>query len=654
MNIHAAMAKEISCRVTRTLIMYVRETNGSLGNLLDGLALDEGYLTDTNNWVSHEFLQILYGRMMAILGDENAVYKMALASKRYESLGLLDWIVRLLGNPKLIYLQAPWYNRFLKANGDVYIHGSGDSWVILEDRYHVAAQKTRCDCDFTRAIIAGIPTIFDMPMARVEEIECQVAPEVYGRRIWPDTPVHTDRGCLYRIQWEARERPPLWKRFFQRYRIYRKAINDLQEANQVIQEKYDEARKLALELETANRRLTESKGKLEEFMGELKASELRYRLMADNMSDTIWTFGLDTMRFTYVSPSVQALWGYSVEEAMAMTLEEILPAESRERVMKLLTEALAKENEGKGEANMAETFQVQQRCKDGSLGWVEIKASLLRDEGGKAVGVLGVTRDISERKRADMLYQSTIAAEAANAAKSRFLSHMSHELRTPLNHIMGFTELILDKSFGGLNEIQEEYLTDVYSSSDHLLSLVNEILDISKIEAGKFELKPSEFNLRELLEKSLSIIADKVRQRRITLTANIAPIPETIVADELRVKQIIYNLLSNAVKFTEDGGSITLSACVKSGPTAIPGGRETMCQEVEISVSDTGIGIHPEDVARIFEPFHQRDNQLNSKYPGTGLGLGLSKHFVEMSGGRIWVESAGPGMGATFRFVLPY
>jgi PAS domain S-box-containing protein len=654
MNIHAAMAREISCRVTRTLIMYVREMNGSLGSLLDGLALDEGYLTDTNNWVSHEFLHILYGRMIVILGDENAVYNMALASKKYESLGLLDWIARLLGNPKLLYLQAPWYNRFLKANGDVYIHGSGDSWVILEDRYHIAAQKTRCDCDYTRAIIAGIPTIFDMPMARVEEIECQVAPEMYGRRIWPDSPARADGGCLYRIQWEAGERPPLWKRLFQRYRIYRKAINDLQEANRVIQEKYDEARKLALELETANRRLTEAKGQLEEFMGELKASELRYRLMADNVSDIIWTFSLETMRFTYVSPSVQDLHGYSVEEAMAMSLEEALPPESLERAMKLLTEALVRENEGRDEANMAETFEVQQHCKDGSLGWVEIKASLLRDEGGKAVGVLGITRDISERKRADMLYQSNIAAEAANAAKSKFLSHMSHELRTPLNHIMGFTELILDKNFGDLNEIQEEYLTDVYSSSEHLLSLVNEILDISKIEAGKFELKPSEFNLKGLLENSLSTIADKVRQRRITLTANIEPIPETIFADELRVKQILSNLLSNAVKFTEDGGSITLSARVKSGTTAIPAVGEPMGREVEISVSDNGIGIRREDAARIFEPFSQRDNQLSSKYPGTGLVLGLSKHFVEMYGGRIWVESAGPGMGATFRFVLPY
>jgi PAS domain S-box-containing protein len=610
--------------------------------------LDEGYLTDTNNWVSHEFLHILYGRMIAILGDENAVYNMVMASKKFESLGLLDWIARLVGNPKLLYRQAPWYNRLLKANGDVYIHESGKSWVILEDRYHVSAQKTRCDCNYTRAIITGIPTIFDMPMARVEEIECQVAPEVYGKRIWPDAPARASQGCLYRIQWEDRARPPVWKRIFQRYSVYRKAINDLLETNRMVQEKYDEVRKIALELETANRQLTESKRQLEDFMGELKASEFRYRLLADNVSDIIWTLNLETLRFTYVSPSVQAMRGYSVEEALAMSLEETLSPESLERAMRVLTEALAREGEGKGEQNLSETFEIQQGCKDGSSGWAEITASLLRNEAGKAVGVLGVTRDITERKRADMLYQATIAAEAANAAKSQFLSHMSHELRTPLNHIMGFTELILDKSFGDLNEIQEEYLTDVYNSSEHLLSLVNEILNISKIEAGKLGLRPSEFNLKRLLENSLSIIADKALQRGITMTASIEPIPETIIADELRVKQILYNLLSNAVKFTEDGGSISMSARVREGTAGEPLGRE-----VEISVSDNGIGIHGEDTEKIFEPFIQRENPLSRKYPGTGLGLGLTKHFVEMHGGRIWVESEGPGTGATFRFVLP-
>ena len=507
--------------------MYVREVNGSLGNLLDGLELDEKYLTDTNNWISHEFLHVLYARMIDILGDKNPVYKMALAGKRFESLGLLDWIVRLLGTPKLIYTQAPKYNKFLKANGDVYIRDSGDSWVVLEDRYHDSSQKTRHDCDYTRGIIAGIPTIFDMPLAHVEEIECQVAPEAYGERIWPDKPIYGGKGCLYRVQWEAKERPPVWKRVFQTYSVYRKAINDLQETNQAIQEKYDEARKLAIELETANRELIESRQQLETYTAELKRSESRYRLLAENVTDTIWMMSLESLRFTYISPSIERMRGYSVDEAMALSLEETLTPDSLERVTKVLEAELIREASGNVDPNRSKTIEIEQYCKDGLSKWAEVTTSFLRDAGGKAVGLLGVTRDISDRKRAEQLNQAKIAAEASNAAKSEFLSNMSHEFRTPLNHIMGFTELILGKSFGGLTETQEEYLTDIYNSSEHLLSLVNQVLDVSKIEAGKLDLHKSQINLKKILEQCLSFM-DKAVARNIRLTTDIDQIPETI------------------------------------------------------------------------------------------------------------------------------
>jgi len=634
--------------------MYVREVHGSLDDLLGGLELDESYLTDTNNWVSHEFLHILYARMINILGDGNAVYKMTLASKRFQSLGLLDWIARLLGNPKLIYAQGPKYNKLLKANGDVYIRELGESWVVLEDRYHNGAQKTRYDCDYTRGVLAGIPTIFDMPLAHVEEIECQVAHDKYGERIWPDTPKYGAGGCLYRIQWESKDRPPLWKRIFQRYSVYRKAIDDLQEANSVVQEKYDEVKKLALELETANRQLTESKRRLEEYMAELMASEIRYRLLAENVTDTIWTMSLDTLRFTYVSPSVQRVRGYSAEEAMAIPLEETLSPESLERVSKALEEELAREAAGNVDPNRSRTVEVQQYCKDGSISWAEVTTSFLRDKEGRAVDLLGVSRDISERKRAEQLYQAKIAAEASNTAKGEFLSHMSHELRTPLNHIMGFTELVLGRNVGDLNEIQEEYLKDVYQSSQHLLSLVNEILDVSKIEAGKLEIKPSQINLKRLLKQSLSIIMDKAIHRKINLTTIIDEVPDIITADELRLKQILYNLLSNAVKFTEDGGNICLKARVTTElERRSPAETKSIRNEIEISVIDTGIGIRREDIGKIFEPFSQLESSLSRKYPGTGLGLGLTRNLVEMHGGGIWVESEGPGKGSTFRFTLP-
>ena len=276
--------REISCRITRTLLMYVKEANnGSLGPLLDGLDLDEKYLSDSNNWVSHSLLQILYGRMIDILGDENAVYKMTLSAGRFQSLGLLDHIVRLLGNPKFIYAQSHKYNRLLKSIGDVFIHETGESWIVLEDRYHDGYEKSRHDCDYTRGVLAGIPTIFDMPLARVEEIECQVPAEKYGRRIWPDNPKYGAKACLYRIQYDPMTKAPFLKRLFNRRAVYRKAIEDLLKANRQIQEKYNEGMRLASDLEATNRELIESKRQLESSTADLKASEQRYRLLAENV-----------------------------------------------------------------------------------------------------------------------------------------------------------------------------------------------------------------------------------------------------------------------------------------------------------------------------------------------------------------------------------
>jgi len=523
----------------------------------------------------------------------------------------------------------------------------------LEDRYHDSSQKTRHDCDYTRGILAGIPTIFDMPLAHVEEIECQVAPEAYGERIWPDKPIHGGRGCLYRIQWESKERPPLWKRIFQRYSVYRKAIDDLQETNQAIQEKYDEARKLAYDLEMANRELIESRQQLEIYTAELKRSESRYRLLAENVTDTIWMMSLESLRFTYISPSIERMRGYSVDEAMALSLEETLTPGSLERVTKVLEAELIREASGNVDPNRSKTIEIEQYCKDGSSRWAEVTTSFLRDAGGKAVGLLGVTRDISDRKRAEQLNQAKIAAEASNAAKSEFLSNMSHELRTPLNHIMGFTELILGKNFGGLTQTQEEYLTDIYKSSEHLLALVNQVLDVSKIEAGKLDLHKSQINLKKILEQCL-LFMDKAVARNIHLTTDIDQIPETIIADELRVKQILYNLLSNAVKFTDDGGNICLGARTIVGPERVTSAEtESLPREVEVSVVDTGIGIRKEDMEKIFDPFSQLESASSRKYPGTGLGLSLTRSLVEMHGGRIWVDSDGPGKGSSFRFTLP-
>jgi len=255
-------------------------------------------------------------------------------------------------------------------------------------------------------------------------------------------------------------------------------------------------------------------------------------------------------------------------------------------------------------------------------------------------------------------------AEQANHAKSEFLANMSHELRTPLNHIIGFTELVVDKNFGELNEVQEDYLNDVLQSSRYLLSLINDILDLAKVEARKLELEPSDVNLKDLLENSLIMIKEKALKHGIKLLTNMDGIPETIRADERKLKQIMYNLLSNAVKFTPDGGEIRLSSELVQGSTLNAQGKENKLQNsasdfdlnrdwIQISVTDSGIGLKEDDLKRIFSPFEQVENSASKKYQGTGLGLSLTKSLVELHGGTIWVESDGEGKGSIFSFIIP-
>ena len=250
-------------------------------------------------------------------------------------------------------------------------------------------------------------------------------------------------------------------------------------------------------------------------------------------------------------------------------------------------------------------------------------------------------------------------AEAANVAKSDFLANMSHELRTPLNHIIGFTELVLGRHFGALNEQQDEYLNDVLSSSKHLLALINDILDLSKVEAGKMELEYSDIDLKSLLETSMVMIKEKAMKHNIRLSLKAESLPAALKADERKMKQIIYNLLSNAVKFTPDGGRIQVSAGLSErGPSSNSNGcgdimLDTSQNYLFVSVEDSGIGIRQDNIDRIFNPFVQADSSRSRKYQGTGLGLSLTRKLVKSHHGALWAESAGEGKGATFKFVIP-
>ncbi|MGB5985909.1 MAG: ATP-binding protein [Desulfobacterales bacterium] len=273
------------------------------------------------------------------------------------------------------------------------------------------------------------------------------------------------------------------------------------------------------------------------------------------------------------------------------------------------------------------------------------------------------------RKVEKLLLEAKEQAEDASQAKSEFLANMSHELRTPLNHIIGFTELVVDGHVGELNPAQSEYLSDALGSSQHLLSLINDILDLSKVEAGKMDLTSETVGLTQLLEGSLTLVKESALKAGIALSLQLDGIPKTITADGRKLKQILYNLLSNAVKFTPEKGSVTLGArtrAIAQGAIQLADGRRIKlpangdakaCPDasaVEISVRDSGIGLDAQMLEHIFNPFEQVENSKNRQYQGTGLGLALTRNFVELHGGAIWAESAGENQGATFSLVLPH
>jgi signal transduction histidine kinase len=228
--------------------------------------------------------------------------------------------------------------------------------------------------------------------------------------------------------------------------------------------------------------------------------------------------------------------------------------------------------------------------------------------------------------------------ETVSRHKSEFLANMSHELRTPLNAIIGFSEVLHEQMFGELNEQQLGYVSDVLEAGRHLLSLINDILDLAKVEAGRMELELADVVLGDALRSGVTMHAERATRAGIELELTLDPRIVTIRADERKLRQVVFNLLSNAVKFTPQGGRIDVSAKPADG-------------FVEVAVADTGSGIAPEDLELVFEEFQQAGDS-GKRTEGTGLGLPLSRRFVELHGGRLWAESV-PGRGSTFRFTLP-
>jgi len=375
----------------------------------------------------------------------------------------------------------------------------------------------------------------------------------------------------------------------------------------------------------------------------LSQNEKRLRAVVEDQTDLICRFAPDGV-LTFVNGAYCRFHGKSESELLGTSFLAGIAQED-------LAVALCSFNSLPKEQPVI-AFDHHVLTPAGQSIWQQYTVRRLFQESDRTLEFQAVIQDITHHKHAEeTLQQAKDAAETANRAKSQFLANMSHELRTPLNAIIGFSELLSDQTFGVLNPRQLKYANHIHSSGRHLLQLINDILDLSKVEAGRLELACSPFDVASALQNVQSIVKALANKKSITLEIQLPDDLPALCADEVKFKQIMYNLLSNAIKFTPNGGCVSVT--VLCGAGIEPGMDDG--QSLEIAVSDNGIGIRPEDQERIFIEFEQLDSSYGRQQQGTGLGLALTRRLIEMHGGRIWVESEGvEGKGSTFTFVLPF
>ncbi len=371
-----------------------------------------------------------------------------------------------------------------------------------------------------------------------------------------------------------------------------------------------------------------------------RESETRYQQIVELAEEGIWVID-STAKTTYVNQAMTKMLGYTEAEMLERPIFDFISETERQA---------AKANVERRKQGITEKHEFKLKAKDGTDVWTYMSSSPILDENGKLLGSCALVYNITERKQADdRLHESNERISLANAElaraarlKDEFLASMSHELRTPLNAILGLSEALNEEVYGPLTDRQRKSLTTIEQSGKHLLELINDILDLSKIESGKMELQIAPVSLHHLCKSSLTFVRQQAHRKNIKLNFKITEEIGEIEVDERRIRQVLINLLSNAVKFTPEGGEVGVEIAANVE-------REILW----FSVMDTGIGIAPENLDKLFKPFVQLDSRLSRRYAGTGLGLVLVRRIVELHGGSIAVESQ-EGKGSQFTITLPW
>jgi PAS domain S-box-containing protein len=364
--------------------------------------------------------------------------------------------------------------------------------------------------------------------------------------------------------------------------------------------------------------------------------DLRYRSLVEKLPVVTFMASLDdTVQEIYISPQIEALLGFTQAEWLDNPIiwYRQLHPDDREMWVREFARTCSEGTNFRAEYRLV--------ARDGRIVWVQGECQLIRDDNGRPIFLQGIAFDITHLKRAAMVEEEKLAAEAANRAKSEFLARMSHEIRTPLNGVVGMIDLL---SATSMTDMQHRYAQLAREAANSLLVVINDILDFSKIEAGKVETEAIEFDLHKMIEDLAVLLAPVAAKKKLAIASFIPPeVPRRLIGDPSRTRQVLTNLITNAIKFTERG-QVSIRAVHQKSQT--PGIFQT-----RIEVQDTGMGIPPDRLDRLFKSFSQVDTSTTRKFGGTGLGLAICKRLVELMGGEIGIESE-VGKGTTFWFTL--